>query len=197
MLIETITTDQETLIANALKEIYFLSEIEESYSDESQFLKNVIQLVDISIQMQKKQFDAYPEFAHRIPSTHELAGAFIEKYKTALDKAERFAYTINDRFGHSIDIANVVCPYVLYQFGITDENLSFYIGIGMTIANIICDVLAKKEEKKQEKLSEEQMFAICSSLKRLLINAKLESDNPRECDELQKSISELDKIIEN
>lgn len=197
MLIETITTDQEILIANALKEIYYLSEIEELHSDESQFLRDVVQLVYISIQTQKKQYDAHPEYAYRIPATHDLAVAFIEKYNIILDKAEQFAYTINDQFGYGIDIANVVCPYVLYQFGITDENLSFYIGLGMTIANIICDVLAKREENKREKLNKEQMSTICSSLRKLLINAKSMSNNSKECDELQKSISELDKITKN
>lgn len=197
MLIETITEDQETLIANGLRELYYLSEIEELHNDESQFLKNVVQLVNISIQIQKKEFDAHPEYAHRISTTHDLAVAFLEKYNIILDKAEQFAYTINDQFGHSIDIANIVCPYVLYQFGITDENLSFYIGFGMTIANIICDVLAKKEENKREKLNEEQIATICSSLRKLLINGKSMSNNSKECDEIQKSISELDKITKN
>lgn len=154
----------------------------------------MVQLVDMSIQTQKKQFDAHPEYKYRISLTHDLAVAFIEKYNIILDKAEQFAYTINDQFGRGIDIANVVCPYVLYQFGITDENLSFYIGLGMTIANIICDVLAKKRGEQAGKLNEEQISIICSSLRKLLINAKLMSNNSKECDEFQKSISELDKI---
>lgn len=127
-----------------------------------------------------------------------MATAFIKKYQKAIDNAGKLAYSINEKYGYTIDIASVVGPYILYQCGITDENLSFYLALGMTLSNIICDILAKHEEKNIEKVKQEETKAICKSIYQLLERTKKRNHLHRVKDlQIEKSMNEIQKILNN
>lgn len=191
----SVLKSEEVLIANTLKNIYYISAIEDEHDDDSILLKDIITLVEESIAKQKNAFDHSSGYSFFLPSTHDLANAFLEKYHAILSKTEDFAYSINSRFGYITDLTSVVAPYFLYQVGITDENISFYLGLGLVIANIICDRLAGKKEEKNAKLSEKNIKTICRELKKQL-NISKNYAKEDEVSVINKSIEEMDKIID-
>lgn len=191
----SVLKSEEVLIANALKNIYYISVVEEEHDDNSILLKDIIALVEESIDKQKDAFDHSFGYSFFLPSTHDLVNAFFEKYHAILSKTEDFAYSINSRFGYITDLASVVAPYFLYQVGITDENISFYIGFGLVIANIICDRLAGKKEEKNAEWSEKNIKTICQELKKQL-NISKNYAKEDEVSVINKSIEEIDKIID-
>lgn len=114
-----------------------------------------------------------------------------------IDKAGKLAYSINEKYGYTIDIASVVGPYILYQCGITDENLSFYLSLGMTISNIICDVLSKHEEKNIENIQQAEAKTICKSIYQLLEKTKKRNQLHGVKDsQIEKSMNEIQKILD-
>lgn len=195
MTIDEITKYEEISLANSLKEIYYETVIEEMHEDSLTLLQEIISMVDISIKNQQNLFEKNPEFSYRISSTHDLSRAFLEKYKSAFNKIEKFAYSIDEHFGHIVDIESVVCPYVLYQLGVTDENISFYIGLGMVIANIVCNTLAKNEEKRIEKEEKKQTIFLCISMKHLLEDSKRYIETEESKQQIEQSLDEINKII--
>lgn len=191
----SILKTEEILIANTLKNIYYISVVEEEHEDDSILLKDIIALVGESIDTQKNAFDHSSGYSYFWPSTHDLVNAFLDKYHAVLSKTEDFAYSINSKFGYITDLASVVAPYFLYQVGITNENISFYIGFGLVIANIICDKLADKKEEENAKLSEKNIKTICRELKTQL-NISKNYATKDDVNVIDKSIEEIDKIID-
>lgn len=190
----SISKTEEVLLANTLKNIYYISVVEDEHDDDTIFLKDIVTLVEKSIEKQNA-IDHSSGYSFYLPSTHDLANAFLEKYHAALSTTEDFAYSINSRFGYITDLASVIAPYFLYQVGITDENISFYIGLGLVIANIICDRLARKKEDKNAELSDKNTKIICQELKKQL---NISKNYAKEDDVIviNKSIEEIDKIID-
>ena len=90
---------------------------------------------------------------------------------------------------------SIVCPYVLYQLGVTNENLSFYLGLGMVIAKIVCNVLAKNEERRIDRVKKEQTVSICKGMKHMLEGSKKYAETEESCKLIELSILEIDKII--
>ncbi len=192
--ISLIPRKDEILLANTLKEIYYVAVVEDKHDDDSILLQDIIALVEGNIEYQKNAFGQVPGESLFFPSTHDLADAFWTKYHDVISKAEDFAYSINSKFGYFNDLASVVAPYILYQTGITDENISFYIGFGLVTANIICDALASKKEEKKAAVDEKNIKTICKELKKQLIISKSYAKED-EVDIINKSIEEIDKII--
>lgn len=196
-LINNITQENEVILSNSLRNIYFSVVLYEAHDDESDFLKSIIELVEADIEY-SQSLRKDPSLSYRISNVHELATAFIKKYQKVIDSAGKLAYSINEKYGYTIDIASVVGPYILYQFGITDENLSFYLALGMTISNIVCDVLAKHEEKNIEKIKHDEEKAICKSIYYLLDRTKKRNQLHKVKDlQIDKSMNEIKKILDN
>lgn len=196
-LINNITQENEVILSNSLRNIYSSVVLYEAHDDESDFLKSIIELVEADIEY-SQSLRKDPSLSYRISNVHELATAFIKKYQKVIDSAGKLAYSINEKYGYTIDIASVVGPYILYQFDITDENLSFYLALGMTISNIVCDVLAKHEEKNIEKIKHNEEKAICKSIYHLLDRTKKRNQLHKVKDlQIDKSMNEIKKILNN
>lgn len=194
-LIYNMTQENEVMLSNSLRSIYSSAVLYEEYDDESDFLKSIIELVEADIEY-SQSLRRDPTLSYRISNVHELAAAFIKKYQKVIDVSAKFAYSVNEKYGYTIDVASIVGPYILYQCGITDENLSFYLAIGMTLSNIICDVLAKHEEKNIEKVKNEETKTICKSLYQLLERTSKRNQLHRKRDlQIEKSMKEIQKIL--
>lgn len=195
-LICNITKEDEAQLSNSLRSIYSSAVLYGTFEDESDFLKSIIELVESDIKYgQSLRKDFF--LSYRISSIHELASAFIKKYQKAIDKAGKFAYSINEKYGYTVDIASIVGPYVLYQCGVTDENLSFYLALGMALSNIICDALAKHEEKSIEEMKIEETKTVCRSIYHLLDKTNKRNQLHRVHDsQIEKSMKEIQKIID-
>ena len=194
-LIYNMTQENEVMLSNSLRSIYSSAVLYEEYDDESDFLKSIIELVEADIEY-SQSLRRDPTLSYRISNVHELAAAFIKKYQKVIDVSAKFAYSVNEKYGYTIDVASIVGPYILYQCGITDENLSFYLAIGMTLSNIICDVMAKHEEKNIEKVKNEETKTICKSLYQLLERTSKRNQLHRKRDlQIEKSMKEIQKIL--
>lgn len=193
MSIESITYAQKVSIANTLKELYFLYVVEEQFHDDSVLFHDIESLIDQNIKLQNEAIKDAGGTSLRFPSTEELANAFLEKYQKCVIAAEGFAYGINHYFGHSIDLANVIAPYFLYQAGVTDETFSFYVSLGLVVAKIICDSMALKKETRDDIADKEKIKTICNELINSLIIAKTYADENQQ-EALDKSIKEISKI---
>ncbi len=168
----------------------------ETFEDESDFLKSIIELVESDIKY-NQSLRQDPSLAYRIPNIHELASAFIEKYQKAIDQAGKLAYSINEKYGYTVDIASIVGPYILYQCGVTDDNLSFYLALGMTLSNIICDILAKHEENNIQVMKNEETKTVCKAIFQLLEKTKKRNELHRVHDpQIEKSIKEIQKVLD-
>lgn len=192
--ISLISKNDEILLANSLKKIYYIAVIEDEHDDDSVLLQDIIALVEGELGHQKKSFEDSSGYSFYLPSTHEIILAFWERYHDVISKAENLAYSINSRFGYFDDLAGIIAPYILYQTGITNENISFYIGLGLVIAKIICDALASKKEEKIEAVDKKNIKLICKGLKEQLVISKNYATE-EEINNIDKSIEEIDKII--
>lgn len=193
MATELLTFKQETRIANAIKEIYFESIVENRFYDDSDFFHGIEDLVNQSIEKQNEAIKAVGGGALRYSDVEDLANAFWDKYKKCITTTEDFAYEINHYFGYSIDLACVVGPYFLYQVGVTDENISFYLSLGLVVAKIICDSLASKKEERDEKAEKDRIKIVCAELTQVLERAKNNAGG-KERKSIEASIEEMKKI---
>lgn len=192
-----IGNEKHIALANALNEIYWSSIVEEKYDISSDFLCNIIKLVEENqeyVQSIKRQDT---KVAYRIPSAQHLAESFLNKYKEAIEKARSFAYMINMQFGYTVDIASVVGPYILYLIGVTDESMAFFISLGMTIANIICDNLASKHEEQLVLSDEKDRKQVLEAIEYLLEKAQLSASVDNDRQQTTKSLGEIRKIIDS
>ena len=195
-LICNITKENEAQLSNSLRSVYSSAVLYGTFEDESDFLKSIIELVESDIKY-SQSLRKDPSLSYRISNVHELASAFIKKYQNAIDKAGKLAYSINEKYGYTVDIASIVGPYILYQCGVTDENLSFYLALGMILSNIICDILAKHEEENIEKMKNEETKTVCKSIYHLLEKTKKRNQLHRVHDsQIEKSMKEIQKIID-
>lgn len=192
--ISLISKNQKTSLENALKEIYYIAVVEEEHDDDSILLQDIIALVEETLECQKKNFENLSGISPFLGSKYDLVKAFLIKYQEIIMKAENFAYSINVRFGYFNDLASIVAPYILYRTGITDENISFYIGLSLVVANIICDSLANKKEEKKDAIEEKNIKIICQELEKQLVIAKNYAKD-EEIEIINKSIEEINKII--
>ena len=195
-LICNITKENEAQLSNSLRSVYSSAVLYGTFEDESDFLKSIIELVESDIKY-SQSLRKDPSLSYRISNVHELASAFIKKYQNAIDKAGKLAYSINEKYGYTVDIASIVGPYILYQCGVTDENLSFYLALGMILSNIICDILAKHEEENIEKMKNEETKTVCKSIYHLLEKTKKRNQLHGVHDsQIEKSMKEIQKIID-
>ena len=194
----SISLENRTLLANELKNIYFLSTVTKQHSDNSELLRNINVLVDANIQNQREIFNANPEVSYCISNHNELIEAFLEKYSEVVEKAERFANSINTITGYGIDLVNVLCPFILYNLGITDASTSFYIGLGLVIAKIICDSLANKAKKKEEQLEKIQIKELEETCSKMLhyIENNCGNDSTKNVSDIKDSLSSVCNILE-
>lgn len=197
MNIEELTKEQERQLAIDLQEIYYCAEIQGLNDDKSQFLASVIQIINESKHIHLSDSQRNPEYAYFFSSAHDLCLAFCNRFKATIDSAEKLAFAINDKFGNTIDIASIVCPFVLSQFGVNNDYLSFYIALGMTVAKIVCDNLAKKEEYRRDTSNINRIEDVCSALKEYLEVAKQESIKPEDNAALEKSLAEISRIVDS
>ena len=193
MPVEKLSNTQEISVANNLKELYYLSVIEGQFQDDSDFFHNIESLVDQSNRSQNEATALAGGASLMFSTTKELANAFWERYRNCILATEEFAYKINNRFGHTIDLANVIAPYFLNLAGVTDDKYSFYIGLGLTVANIICDSLASQKEKRDEAMNDKSIRTISRELANYLAISKANADAAYQ-DTINKSIEELEKI---
>ena len=197
-MINYLSKTDELNLANELKRLYSSVIIDESYSDQSEFLQNIIALVSNDIQIQQNIRNNDPSCSYRISTAHDLSAAFVKKYKSALNAVSKFAYSISTTYGHAINIASIVGPYALLKLGVADENISFYLTLGMTISNIICDILAKQHSKKLEQMNREDMLTICKTMQKILEKSQNRNKAHGHQDlQIDKSIQEIEKIIES
>lgn len=198
-------SQKETIIANALRDIYSSVVLYESYEDDSDLLKTIIDLVEKDIERDRSS-KLGANIQCRSVNTHELANAFLERYEQVFDKARIFASSINKRYGHTIDVASIVGPYILYLFGVTDVTLSFYITLGLALSNVICDSLAnskdEEDSKEKERAENQKNKTICRTLLSILeviedCDSHSEIDNKElitQCkNEIKKIVDDLDK----
>lgn len=67
----------------------------------------------------------------------------------------------------------------------------------MTLSNIICDILAKHEEKNIEQLETEQMATVCKATYHLLKKTQKRNQLHKVHDpQIEKSIVETSKLLE-
>lgn len=191
-----VSNKQANQLANALNEIYWAVEVEGAQINTSFLYKDIACLVESNVNSVQKIRANNPTLAYRISSTRELAEEFLKKYNTIINKSMDYAYSINRRFGHTIDIVSVVCPYVMYLLEITDETYSFYIGLGLAISNIICDALSAEKEKRLEAEETSEKVEIFKALISLLEKSKRYNKNPQIENSL-KSIRSLLNYYEN
>lgn len=195
-LICNMTLESKAILSNSLRSIYSSVVLYETYDDQSEFLNSIIELVESDLN-NSQTMSKMAGVSYRISNVDELAAAFIKQYQKVIDKAGEFAYSINEKFGYTMDIASVVGPYILYQCGITDESITFYLALGMVLSNIICDVLAKHKENDIEKKNDDEMKAVCKSLYHLLEQAKKQNQLHGIHDsQIEKSLKEIEKILE-
>lgn len=195
-LISNMTLENEVMLANSLRDIYSSVVLYKTYSDTSELLNNIIELVESDSNNNHTMSKMTP-FSYRISNVDDLAAAFIKKYQKSIDKAGEFAYSINKKYGYTMDIASIVGPYILYQCGITDESIAFYLSLGMVLSNIICDVLAKQKENYIQKKNNDDMKAVCKSLYHLLEKAIKQNQLQGTCDiQMEKSLKEIQKILD-
>lgn len=188
----------EEQLANGLRKIYYESRVKKQFSDNSELLSNITELVEANIKLQKEIFNADPTVSYRISISKELTEAFLKTYQAVLEKAEDFAYSINSRFEHGIDLASVLCPFILYKLGVTDETASFYVGIGLILAKIVCDSLANNKQKKIElsqKMQLNELKETCSTLKTFMENSS-ECIPRKEFEEINNSLSTVIESLE-
>ena len=192
MSVEMLSKTQEISIANALKELYYDSIIEGQFHDDSELFYDIESLVEQSMKRQNEAITDAGGISLR------LANAFLDKYRKCIITTENFAYEINDRFGYTIDLASVIGPYFLYQAGVTDETISFYLALGLAVANVICDSLASKKKARNEIMDEKRINVICTELTKLLVLSKANADE-KDQKAINKSIEEIGKVtsIEN
>ncbi|MBQ9886100.1 MAG: hypothetical protein IJM37_04470 [Lachnospiraceae bacterium] len=198
MSVEMLSKTQEISIANALKELYYDSIIEGQFHDDSELFYDIESLVEQSMKRQNEAITDAGGISLRFSNTKELANAFLDKYRKCIITTENFAYEINDRFGYTIDLASVIGPYFLYQAGVTDETISFYLALGLAVANVICDSLASKKKARNEIMDEKRINVICTELTKLLVLSKANADE-KDQKAINKSIEEIGKVtsIEN
>ncbi len=191
-----ITEENQVLLSNSLRSIYSSAVLYETFEDESEFLKSIIELVESDIKYSQSIRKGL-SLSYRISNFHELSSAFIKKYQRVIDKAGKLAYSINEKYGYTVDIASIVGPYILYQCGITDENLSFYLALGMTLSNIICDILAKHEENNIDVMKNEETKTVCKAIYQLLEKTKKRNDLHGVRDsQIEKSMREIQKMLD-
>lgn len=192
-----VTEENGRKLAVVLKEMYYESVIEENYTDDSEILIVITEVVDIYLQKQKElQLSSSSSFI--IIHTNELAEAFLKRITVIVSKCEKFAYAVNTKFGYTIDLANVICPFVLYQMGVTDEGISFYIGLGMTIANIVCDSLANAEKVRLEKIEDmeiEDIKRTCIEMKNYIASNTSNNKLP-EIENAQRALDHTISLID-
>lgn len=107
-----------------------------------------------------------------------------------------FAYRINTKLGHSIDLAGVVCPYILYELGITDEKLSFYLALGMALAKIVCDSLSQNHAKKLEAAEEREQKEAYAALKDFLEKAGANTAEPEAAQQISNSLEQITGLMD-
>ena len=73
----SVLKSEEMLIAKTLKNIYYISVVEEEHDDKSILLKDIIALVEESMDKQKDAFDHSFGYSFFLPSTHDLVNAFF------------------------------------------------------------------------------------------------------------------------
>lgn len=193
--IDVLSHEQKTAIANVLNNIYYEVVIEETYSDNSRLLGNIIAIVDESNNIKRDYLKGNPEVSFRLSASDILVKLFGEKYNKLLDKVCSFAFHINTRLGYSTDLASVVCPYILYEFGVTNEEVSFYLGLGMVLANIICDSLSQIKTEQMEKTDETCEKEVYKTLIILLEEARKNTKSKQSKKQICESLDQISKII--
>lgn len=223
MRLEAVSHDHQAALADALDQIYRAAAVEKTYSDDTVFLKDIIQIMDESKDLVDQQqqcisfFDYEGEFPMllldcsysmrpkglmytgldtKLSLPELLARRFGEKFNPILDKACLFAYRINTKLGHSIDLAGVVCPYILYELGITDEKLSFYLALGMALAKIVCDSLSQNHAKKLEAAEAREQKEAYAALKNFLEKAGANTAEPEAAQQISNSLEQITGLMD-
>ena len=181
-------------LSHVLNEIYYAVIIEESYYDDLDLLQGIIACVDKNNQIKKDVFLANPHTAFALDTNAQLVELFVNKYRSVLDKACTVAWKINAKFSYTIDIASVVAPYILYKLGVTSDCVAFYMGLGMVLANIVCDSLSNMKEEHMDKKSDFNNKEIYKAINVLLIEAKKNAKGKKAKAQIDKSLEHISKL---
>lgn len=181
-------------LANVLNEIYYEVVIEECYYDDLDLLQGIIACVDKNNQMKKDVFLANPSSAFALDTNAQLVELFVDKYKSVLDKACTVAWKINTKFSYTIDVASVVAPYILYELGVTSDSVAFYMGLGMVLANIVCDSLSNMKEEQINKKIDSNSKEIYKAINVLLIEAKKNAKGNKAKAQIDESLEQISKL---
>ena len=224
MQLEAVSHDHQVALADALNQIYRAAAVEKTYSDDSAFLKEIIQIVvennfDVDQQeliihgssgygnrsvtwllgcsySMRPTGPMYRGFITKLSLPELLTKRFGEKFNHTLDKSCLFAYRINTKLGHSVDLAGVVCPYILYELGITGEKLSFYLGLGMVLAKIVCDSLSQMHAEKLEAAKDSEQKEVYAALKGFLEKAGENTADPEAVQQISNSLEQITGLMD-
>ena len=184
-----------TSLAHVLNEIYYEVTIEENYYDDLDLLKDIIACVDKNNQMKREVFIANTDVAFALDTNAQLVELFVDKYRSVLDRACTIAWKINTKFSYTIDVASVVAPYILYELGVTSDSIAFYIGLGMVLANIVCDSLSNMKEDQLSEKTDSDNKEICKAINVLLNEAKKKAKGKEAKKQIDESIEQISKLL--
>ena len=182
-------------LAHILNEIYYEVAIEENYYDDLDLLKDIIACVEKNNQMKRDVFIANAGVAFALDTNKQLVELFVDKYRGVLDRACTIAWRINTKFSYTIDIASVVAPYILYELGVTSDSIAFYVGLGMVLANIVCDSLSNIKEDQLSEKADSDNKEICKALNVLLNEAKKKAKGKEAKKQIDESIEQISKLL--
>jgi hypothetical protein len=148
-----ISEDNGKLFAFELKKIYgeIIFEENESFNN-LQIIKDIISSVEENSEFDKSYFQSNPNYSFAFDSYDDLIRRFLQKNNDKIEEIITTISEINNIFSNTADLLIITVPYVLFRFGVNNQDILFFIGFGIALSKIIVDWVSQIKDKNKKSL---------------------------------------------
>ncbi|MDD3416386.1 MAG: hypothetical protein PHY47_20680 [Lachnospiraceae bacterium] len=169
------TEHEANQIAVCLYEIYEAIVFDENKSIVHYSITSIaVNSVETQNKLDIAFFDEHKGIAFAYESHNELTKRFLSKIKILMDDAFNTVSKIATTYSNVTDIMAVTVPYVMLKFGVDNQEIGLFVGLGILVSQIIVERIAENKGNKTHISREEFLQFI--KINQEFLNSVAESD---------------------
>ena len=109
-----------------------------------------IESIEIQNELDKAFFAENKGVAFAHDTHNELTERFLAKIKNIMNDVYDTVSKVATTYTNVTDIMAVTVPYVLLKFGVDNQEVGLFVGLGILVSQIIVERIAEKKEKESK-----------------------------------------------
>jgi hypothetical protein len=154
-----------------------------------------VEVVELQNEADKAFFAEHKGVSFAYDSSEELAARFLAKTEDIFDDVGKAMAKISTAYSNVSDVLAITVPYVLLKFGVGNQEVGLFVGLGILISQIVIQHIAEKHDKKTQ-VSKADLLKLIEVNKAFLEKIEM-SELPAPLSEYKNELTALSTELDN